>query len=145
MKYRHGYLAACCLGMVAAFGASAADGSSAPHEVPIECRAKSNNDGCEKTAACPAGTTMRSATAACNLEHGLVTDEQLSLVERGYLEIVRRSDHSDEGRCWLGNTRIESGRVPIASIADEHGILFGCQEHDRNGGDCHMRGTLFCR
>jgi hypothetical protein len=95
MMHLRGFIVAGCWGVVAAFGASAAGGSPVPHEVAVECRVKGRNDGCEKRVDCPAGTTIRSARAACNLEHGRVKDEQLSSVEQGYVEVVRASDHVD--------------------------------------------------
>lgn len=145
MKYGHGFIAAGSLGIVAALGANPASGSPPLHEVLTECRARGSNDGCEKMVECPLGTTLRAATAACNLEHGPVTDEQLSSVKRGYLEVVRPSDQVDEGKCWLANNQIERGRSAIAAIAGQRGVSLGCQEHDRNGGDCQIRATLYCQ
>jgi hypothetical protein len=145
MKHLHGISAVAGLGLVVAFGASAAGGSPALREVPLDCRVEGSNDGCENTVACPSGTTIRTARAACNLEHGPVTGEQLDAVEPGYLEVVRRSDHVDEGRCWLGHERIESGRVALAEVVGHTHVSLGCQEHDRNGGDCQIRGSLYCQ
>ena len=123
----------------------AAGGSPGLHEVTVECRVRSSNDGCEKRVDCPAGTTIRAARAACNLEHGRVTDEQLASVAHGYIAVVRPSDHVDEGKCWVGGSQVESGRVAIADIVGQTGVSVGCQEHDRNGGDCVVRGSLYCR
>ncbi len=145
MKHLRGLIAVGCLGIVAAFGASAAGSSPALHEVAIECRVRSSNDGCEKSVGCPPGTTIRTARAACNLEHGPVTEEQLSSVELGYVEVVRGSDHVEEGRCWLANNQVGSGRVAMVDVVGLTRVSMGCQEHDRNGGDCVIRGSLYCQ
>jgi hypothetical protein len=144
MKAHQGLIAAGCLGIVAAFGTDAGGSSPAVLEVTTECHAQSNNDGCETWVACPPGTTIRTARAACNLEYGPVTDEQLSSVEQGHVEVVRRSDHVDEGSCWLGTAQVGSGRVTVANIVGLTGVTVGCQEHDKNGGDCQIRGSLHC-
>src|SRR5687768_5782916 len=114
MKHLHGFVAAGCLGLAAAFGASDAGSSPVVQELTFECSVKSSNDGCEKIVSCPSGTKTRAARAACNLEHGSITDEQLSSVARGYLEVVRSSDHVDEAACWVGSSRAISGQVAIA-------------------------------
>lgn len=145
MKHLRKLGAVGCLGTVVALAASAASGAPVPHEVAIECGVRSSNDGCASTVTCPAGTTIWSASAACNLEHGPVTDEQLARVEPGYVEVVRRSDHVEEGRCWVGGNLVESGRVALADVVGQKGVSVGCQEHDRNGGDCQIRGSLYCR
>ena len=141
---RHHGLIAVCLGLAAASGASDAGSSLAMHEVKIDCKVSGSNDGCEKIVGCPSGTKVRTVRAACNLEHGSITDEQLSSVGQGYIEVVRRSDHVEEGSCWVGASQIDSGQVAIAGIAEGTRVSVGCQEHDRNGGDCHIRGSLYC-
>jgi hypothetical protein len=144
MKHSHRLIAAGWLGLVATFGASDAVSSPAVKEVAIECRVSSSNDGCDKVVDCPPGTRVRTARAACNLEYGAVTDEQLSSVQRGYLKVVRSSDHVDEARCWVGTNQVGGGQVAIADIRERTRVSVGCQEHDRNGGDCHIRGSLYC-
>jgi hypothetical protein len=144
MKTLHGLTATGCLGIVAAFGVGAAGSSPVVHEVTVECRVQRDNDGCETWVECPQGTRIRTARAACNLEHGAVTDEQLSAVEQGYIEVIRRSDHVEQGNCWLGTSHVHSGRVATAALAGLTGITVGCQEHDKNGGDCQIRGSLQC-
>jgi hypothetical protein len=119
--------------------------SPAVQEVPIDCNVSGNNDGCEKTVACPSGTKIRGAVAACNLEYGLVTDDQVSSVAQGYIKVVRASDHVDEGGCWVGGNRLDSGQEAIANVAALTAVTIGCQEHDKNGGDCDIRGFLYCQ
>jgi hypothetical protein len=134
-----------CLSLVVGFGSSAAGGPPAVHEVAIDCRVTSSNDGCEARIACPPGSAIQSVTAACNLEYGPITDEHLGLVEPGYLQVLRPSDHVAEGQCWLGAHRTASGRIATADLAGQTGVWIGCQEYDRNGGDCHIRGALYCQ
>src|SRR5690349_4600284 len=117
MKRLRGPSAAGWLGLATALGASDAGSAPAVREVTIECSVSSNNDGCEKVVACPSGTEIRTARAACNLEYGSVTHEQLSSVEQGHLKVVRRSDHVEEARCWVGTSEVGSGQVAIAAIA----------------------------
>src|SRR6185436_13680090 len=91
------------LGCFAAAGALASgDAWSTPRvqQVSIDCATTTNNDGCERAVTCPSGTRVLSAVAACNLEYGPVTDEQLASVPVGHMKVVRRSDHVEEGNCW---------------------------------------------
>ncbi len=137
-------IAAGSLGLALTLGASSATSSPAVYELDIECRVSTNNDGCQTTVACPQGTKIRSARAACNLEYGPVSDENVSSVEEGMLKVVRPSDHVDEGQCWIGTNQVTSGEVAVSEIAALPSVTVGCQEHDKNGGDCHIRGTLYC-
>jgi len=145
MKHFPGLTVVGCLGSFVAFGASAAGGSPVLHEVPIDCGVTSSNDGCEKSIGCPPGMKIWGARAACNLEHGAVTEDQLEGVEQGYLVVVRLSDHVEEGRCWLGDSSVASGRAATRDVVGQTRISIGCQEHDENGGDCQIRGSLYCR
>jgi hypothetical protein len=143
MTHHHGLIAV-CLGLAAASGASSAGSSPARQQVTIDCKVSSSNDGCEKIVGCPEGTKIHTVRAACNLEHGSVTDEQLSSVEQGHIKVVRRSDHVDEGSCWIGTSQVGSGQVAVADILELTRVSVGCQEHDKNGGDCQIRGLLYC-
>jgi hypothetical protein len=133
-----------CFGIAGTFGVTGVSSLPALQEVALECNVKSNNDGCETTVSCPSGTKVKTAVVACNLEHGSVTDEQLSAVAKGYIQVVRPSDHVDEGSCWLGSHRVSSGQVAITDITTLTSVSLGCQEHDKNGGDCHIRGSMYC-
>jgi hypothetical protein len=137
-------IAAGCLGIATVCGASTASSSPAVQEVTIDCSVSSNNDGCQTTVACPAGTKIWTAKAACNLEYGSVSDEAVASVVPGYVKVVRSSDHVEEAQCWVGGTQIGSGEVVIAKIGGLTSLSVGCQEHDKNGGDCHIRGVLYC-
>ena len=145
MKQLRGLSVAGCVGIVVAFGGSASGSSPTLSEVKFECGVQGNNDGCEKTIACPAGTTIKSATAACNLELGAVRDGQLATVEEGFIEVLRASDHVDEGRCWLGWSQTEDGVLSLADNLGLSAVAVGCQEHDKNGGDCEVRGSIYCQ
>ncbi len=114
--------------------------------VALECRTSANNDGCEKRVSCPSGTQIVAARAACNLEYGAITDAQLAEIPEGRLAVVRASDHVEEGSCWIEESRlIGDGRRSIEGVAGRSTVSIGCQEHDQNGGDCHLRGVLLCR
>lgn len=146
MKHLGRLLALGALGAAAGlFGTSVAGGSPALQEVSIDCRVRANDDGCEAQVRCPSGAKLRGAKVACNLEHGAVTDEQLANVPGGYLEVVRPSDRVDEGECWLGEDRSESGLVLVTKALGATELVAGCREHDRNGGDCHVRGVVYCQ
>ena len=132
------------IGVAAAFIVGDVRSAPAPATVPIECAASGNNDGCETTVSCPEGTTIRGARAACNLEWGSVTDRRLSKVPDGVIEVVKPSDHAEEGSCWVGSTTLGVDRATIRGVAKRTSVNVGCQEHDENGGDCQIRGSLRC-
>jgi hypothetical protein len=137
-----------CFGIGALFAAGDAAGredTRPVYSVSIDCRISTNNDGCEQQVHCPTGTTVLNARAACNLEYGAVSDAELALVPEGLLTVVDASDHVDEGSCWIQKNQVSTGEQRIEGISDLRGVSAGCQEHDRNGGDCHIRGVLLCR
>lgn len=128
-----------CLGTAVSF---AADSPRAP--VEFDCAASSSNDGCEKKIECPGSTRIVHAHAACNLEYGTVSDAQLSAVPYDRIRVVRASDHVSEGSCWVGPSNLDSGEQAITGVRGKRNVAVGCQEHDRNGGDCQIRGVVFC-
>lgn len=114
-----------------------------------DCRIEHSNDGCKKTIKAPSGKKIVSVTAACNLENGAVSDRQLESVPTNTIRVVQKSDWrfwesflSQRGYCYVGGTKIESGEKTIANVNGVNQIVGGCYEHDKNGGDCHIRGTL---
>ena len=135
---------AASIGVAAAFFVGNVRSAPEPRLVPIECAVSKSNDGCETTASCPTGTTIRGISAACNLEWGSVTNQQLSKVPDDTIEVIRPSDHVDEGTCWVASTKISTGRATVGDIANRTNVKLGCQEHDKNGGDCQIRGLLSC-
>lgn len=119
--------------------------------VDFECQANGNNNGCQRTVSVPKGKTIIGAKAACNLEFGTVSSTDLNGVPPNAVKVVRVSDNVSQGRCTLGDTRINSNQSAVSFIglnqalsATGH-VSFGCREHDANGGDCHIKGRLHFR
>jgi hypothetical protein len=114
--------------------------------VPFECTGPTN-DGCQVEARCPAGTVIVDAVAACNLEWGSVSVESLSSVQPGTIKVLRPSDNVSDGRCFVGNTNVSSDSAMFDdTLVDQNTAPFGCSERDTsNDGECHVRGTLWCR
>lgn len=114
--------------------------------VPFECTG-STNEGCREDVTCPTGTVIVDAVAACNLEWGSVSVEALSSVQPGTLEVLRPSDNVSDGRCFVGNTTVNSGSASFDdTLVDQASATFGCSERDTsNPGECHVRGMLWCR
>lgn len=112
----------------------------------FECTGHTN-EGCEADAGCPVGTVVVDAVAACNLEWGMVSAGALSAVQPGTIEVLRPSDNVSEGRCFVGSTRVSSDSATLDdTIIDQNTTRFGCSERDTsNPGECHIRGTLWCR
>lgn len=110
-----------------------------------DCQVSGSNAGCSRTAACPAGTRIVGASAACNLESGAVTDAQLAAVAGGTIQVVRASDNVSDGRCALGATRVSSGAAKVAGVVDAASATMSCREVDQNGGDCDIKAALYCR
>ncbi|MCP3889377.1 MAG: hypothetical protein GY781_13340 [Gammaproteobacteria bacterium] len=110
-----------------------------------ECRVEGSNDGCKKTIKAPSGKKIVGVTAACNLEYGAVSNSELASVPANTIKVVKKSDRRwfrPNGYCYVGNTKIYSGKKTIEGINGIKQVLVGCFEHDKNGGDCHIRGTL---
>lgn len=112
---------------------------------PFECRVEGNNDGCERIARCPRGRRIVGASAACNLEFGTVSSTDLNGVSANFVKVLRASDNASEGSCTIGSTSIRSGQAAVSGINGLDRASFGCRERDSNGGDCHIKGTLYCR
>ena len=112
----------------------------------FDCQVSGNNAGCSRYASCPNSRRIVGAVGACNLElAGSVTDSLLATVAVGVLKVLRPSDDVSSGRCWLGSTSLSSGSTKLATPFGALGTNVGCDEHDGNGGDCHIRGALYCR
>lgn len=113
--------------------------------VPFECPVSGDNRGCSRSTICPSGTTLVRTAAACNLEYGSVTSTELAAIPGNGLRVVRSSDTVDDGSCRLGSASISSGETVIERQASGGRVYFGCSEYDENGGDCHVRGELYCQ
>jgi hypothetical protein len=142
----------------------------ATKRVPIDCQISGDNDGCKQTVSCPAGTTVVGAFAACNLESGTVSDADLAAMPAHLIHVAKLSDHVPSGLCWVEHNRVvgkldyspnygSSFRSPpprdfipssavqahIRGVAGLSQVEAGCKEYDgNNGGDCHIRGSLYC-
>lgn len=116
--------------------------------VNFSCQVTGSNSGCHSSKACPTidGRPGRvaSAKAACNLESGSVTSQQAYEVFLGEVNVVRASDNLSDGVCYVEQTDISSAWADIWTSPGDTNLSFGCMEHDSNGGDCHIKGTLYC-
>jgi hypothetical protein len=111
--------------------------------VPFGCSAESNDTGCNGQIACPSGMTAGAIKAACNLEYGSVTDEELSKTPWSFAGVVRRSDEILEGVCRVGNVDVSEYGARLG-VSPNARIAFSCREKDDNRGDCNIRGALAC-
>ena len=113
--------------------------------VDFDCRIEGDNNGCTKTVACPDGTFVARARAACNLEFGEVTTSQLEGVSWNQMTVVHASDTVSDGACRVGTQAIASGSTGIGPVVQGVAqVDLSCDEQDENGGDCHIRGQLEC-
>ena len=103
------------------------------------------NKGCQRIVSCPSGQSIVSMKAACNLEDGFVTHDQLLTVQDNTLRVIRASDEVSDGNCIVENDGIKIGEMVITEIAGKQNVLIGCDEHDENNGDCHIKGLLQCQ
>lgn len=110
-----------------------------------ECRIEGSNDGCEKSISAPSGKRIVGVTAACNLEFHAVSNSELESVPANTIKVVKKSDYRSDypsGYCYVNDTKIYDGEETIDGINGINQVVVGCFEHDQNGGDCHIRGTL---
>jgi len=111
----------------------------------FDCQVSGNNYGCYRTASCPyANSQLIGAVAACNLETGSVSDSQVASVPTNEVRVVRASDIVSDGRCTVGSTVLSQGQQTITGLGSTSTSV-SCKEHDSNGGDCEVRGALYCR
>jgi parallel beta-helix repeat protein len=114
--------------------------------VNFACRATSNHQGCSGTASCGADRVI-SARAGCNLEWGSVSSEDVQAIAPGMLEVVRESD-SPSAYCSVDDVLVRKKYLTLHGRRDgvaPHEVSFECHENESNGGDCEVRGQLFCR
>ena len=139
-----GYTASCFNGSIFILGASACN----VERITFDCQVSGDNNGCNQTIGCPSGPPIRrivGAVAACNLEYGSVTDDELSTVPVGFIQVLRASDNIYQGSCHLAGTSLRIGMKELKYVIDHSAVSMGCDEHDNNGGDCHIRAALYCR
>jgi hypothetical protein len=150
-------------GLVTAGSTTPVGGTSACNvrRVPIDCRISGDNYGCHQTVYCPAGTKVVGAVAACNLEYGAVSAGEVLTVPPNLIHVAKHSDDIENGGCYVGSNAVigeiagvlpgpfwipeNAVQTPIRGIVGLTRVAVGCDEHDKNGGDCHIRGSLYCR
>jgi len=118
-------------------------------QVNFDCQVTGNNNGCRRSAYCPAGKKLVSIKAACNLEYGAVIYDSLSSQTQNTLKVLRTSDRVSDGQCSItvagSTTQMASGSTSLAPLLGEASALSAfCREQDRNGGDCHIKGQATC-
>jgi len=116
----------------------------------FDCKRDGSNNGCQKTVSCPSSKRIVGAIAACNLEYGTVSSGDLAKVPVHTIKVVKTSDNAAQGLCAIGhnglreNNSLHTGQRMITGINGQQRVTVSCKEHDKNGGDCHIKGTLYC-
>jgi hypothetical protein len=89
--------------------------------------------------------------AACNLENSnSIVENELDRIAINRIAVLKQSVNFNEGTCYAGTNELRNGNTlsgnyrDITAIHGKRSINVGCQEHDRNGGDCQIRGNLYC-
>lgn len=166
MEQRQSLMSGLCLALFASlcFGfliAGTAEGqvlsSSGSYAVNFSCSVSSNNGGRACVVECPIKsgrqTKMVGAKAVCNNE---VTSTRTSLdsisigrlyVEEVSLVSVGGGDYNLAGACWFNDTTFPyKGSYPMLDdIPGSYANSVGCWDYDVNGGDCIIRGTIYCQ
>jgi len=112
--------------------------------VPFVATASNTNATASTVAKCPTGMTAVGVTAACDLEHGSITSAELASVDPGKLQVLTPSDQVSDGLCSVGGTSQSKGEVQLRGGPSVKELKATCRERDSDGGDCQIRGTLFC-
>lgn len=115
------------------------------NKVDFSCQVSGNNKGCQKTIACPSGKKLVGAKAACNLEFGTVSSSALQPILPNLIKVLKASDKVSAGSCHVGGNKLQRGQKEITINKSSRTVAVGCKEHDKNGGDCHIKGMLYCR
>lgn len=111
----------------------------------FDCRVTGSNAGCNQTVICPVGQRIIAASAACNLEWGIISDAVLADVPGNIIRVLRASDGVSSGLCSIGTYELREDELAIDGLVDSYGVSVACDEYDVNGGDCQIRGVLYCR
>jgi hypothetical protein len=112
--------------------------------VSFGCSKSDSNAGCSTTATCPSGTKIIGAKAACNLETTDLTTDDLDSTPAGMIDVVRLSTNTEDGECKVGSTTVVSRADVIRGAYGSTSISAHCEEHDNNGGECAVKGILYC-
>jgi hypothetical protein len=110
----------------------------------FECRITGTNADCRQQPSCLGNKSIIAARAACNLEGGMVSQARLQAVSGNMISVVRPSDDASDGKCWVAETSLQKGTAKIVGALNRRSVEIGCHERDSNGGDCHIRGMLYC-
>jgi hypothetical protein len=115
--------------------------------VPFDCQVSGNNSGCSKAVSCPTGKTTIGASGACNLEYGTVTQAEYDAVPGNILRVTLASDTASDGTCRIGGSAnaVSSMDRNLTGLQGLTSATVSCSEYDVNGGECHVKGELFCK
>jgi hypothetical protein len=125
--------------------------SCSPIAMDYECHASANDGGCSGEVTCPIQwfgpvplpTFPIALTGTCNLETSSISDADMAGSQINSLRVQRPSDVVSDGVCKVGSTQLSSG-MTLMKDTWTLGATYSCREHDSNGGDCQVRGTLYC-
>lgn len=111
-----------------------------------DCQVSGDNAGCRKRVYCPANYRIASVRAACNLEWGSVSSADVQSLPHNTLSIVRETDRSTRGSayCAVSGRSKSKGSTSLGHAVGYQGVEIFCKEHDKNGGDCHVKASLSC-
>lgn len=113
-------------------------------KVDFECEVEGNNDGARCIASCPAGFRLFAAKAACSLETNRLSRRIVNRQGWGTLKVVRSADGVSSGLCALGQNELRQNAIRMPDPGPGPSLTARCDEHDSNGGDCRIAGTLAC-
>jgi len=113
--------------------------------VPFDFTNAGSNDRKERTVSCPSGLRIIGAKAGCNLEFGVVTENDLAAVSPNVIRVFKTSDNVSEGSCWINVNETKKENITLINIDGLTSVRVGCREHDNNGGECNIKGLLYCR
>lgn len=113
-------------------------------KINFNCKVEGNSRGCRKRVYCNSNKKIIGAVAACNLEYGSVSNAQLTGMPVNTIKVVKESDKRKYSDCFVGGNHVNRGRAKINIVNNAKSVIIGCKEHDKNGGDCHIKGQLYC-
>ena len=110
----------------------------------FNCRRVGSNKGCRKMISCKKGYSFASIKAACNLEWGAVRNDQFRKTRDNTMRVVRASHNVNAGKCQVGSVIKNQGQASLKSLLGLGKTQIYCNEHDKNGADCHIRVRVRC-
>jgi parallel beta-helix repeat protein len=127
-------------------------GSYKVRKKSFNCRIESDNNGKECEVYCDGSQEVIGGVhAACNLENSnSIVESELDRIAINRIVVLKQSGNFTEGTCYVGTNELRNGNTlsgnyrDITAIHGKRSVNVGCQEHDRNGGDCQIRGNLYC-